>query len=257
MIDPKQLGEPNNVVIHPDVNNKNALKAWAKSADLEGHQLWLQLNHPGKQTPSFLTKSPVAPSAVSLKPPLDKVFNTPRALTVNEIKTIVSQFAYAAKATKEAEFHGVQIHGAHGYLVSQFLSPVHNIREDEWGGAIENRFKFVKEVYLAMRKAVGDRFPIGIKLNSADFSKGGFSPEESVYVAMSLSELGIDLIEISGGSYEKPVMMGETIKESTKKREAYFLYYTKEIRSVVKCPLMVTGGFGLVILFTKLSKTTN
>jgi len=242
MVDHLFLGEPNNLVIDKDVNNFQEFKQFARCTQNSKSKLWVQLNHPGKQIPKFLCKEPVAPSALPLKSPLDKVFNCPKALTGIEIKNIINRFAYASKFVKDTGFHGVQIHGAHGYLVSQFLSPIHNQRNDKWGGILENRMRFVIEIYKAIRKEVGEKFPIGIKLNSADFQKGGFSHEDSVLVAEELSNLGIDLIEVSGGSYEKPIMMG-TEKESTVKREAYFLEYAADIKEKIKCPLMVTGGF--------------
>ena len=243
MIDSRYRGEPHNVVIEKGLDNHKELGTWARASNGTRNNIWLQLNHPGKQTPKFLTRVPVAPSAVSLKPPLNKAFNDPRELKEEEILDIIERFSYAALVAKEAGFAGVQIHGAHGYLVSQFLSPHHNRRTDKWGGSISERALFVKEVYRSMRKAVGESFPIGIKINSADFSKGGFSNEEAVYVCKMLSDLGIDLIELSGGSYEKAVMTGVPIKESTEKREAYFLEYAKKVKEVVDCPLMVTGGF--------------
>ncbi|WP_127716792.1 NADH:flavin oxidoreductase/NADH oxidase family protein [Halobacteriovorax sp. HLS] len=243
MIDSNHLGEANNIAIEKGLDNFDSLRKWSSSADGTASQIWVQLNHPGKQSPKFLNKTPVAPSAIALPAPLDNMFNTPKALDENEILDIIERFGFAAKAVKDCGFHGVQIHGAHGYLVSQFLSPAHNQRSDKWGGPLENRMLFVKEVYKSIRKSVGDDFPIGIKLNSADFSKGGFTHAESVLVAQELSELGIDLIEISGGSYEAPVMTGKSVKESTKKREAYFLDYASDIKKVIKCPLMVTGGF--------------
>lgn len=243
MIDSEYRGEANNVVIEEGIQNLQELKNWAKSSEGTQSKIWVQLNHPGKQTPKFLTKIPVAPSAIPLPPPLNTMFNEPRELTEAEIQNIISRFAYAAKVCKQCGFHGVQIHGAHGYLVSQFLSSRHNQRQDQWGGTIEKRMNFVIEIYKAMRKEVGAQFPIGIKMNSADFSKGGFTHQEAILVAKTLSDLGIDLIELSGGSYEKPVMTGASIKESTQKREAYFLEYAKEIKIVINCPLMVTGGF--------------
>ncbi|MBL6992162.1 MAG: NADH:flavin oxidoreductase/NADH oxidase family protein [Bacteriovoracaceae bacterium] len=243
MIDSRYKGEPNNVVIEQGLDNKQELKNWSQVTKGGPLHLWVQLNHPGKQTPKFLTKEPVAPSAISLAPPLDRMFNCPKELSEQEILEIIDRFAFASKVSKECGFQGVQIHGAHGYLVSQFLSSSHNKREDQWGGSIKNRMRFVTEVYKAIRKEVGPKFPIGIKLNSADFNKGGFTHEESILVAKALSTLGIDLIEISGGSYEKPVMTGIPIKDSTKKREAYFLEYARDIKKVVQCPIMVTGGF--------------
>lgn len=243
IIDSNFLGEANNVVIEEGLDNREELKSWAKASEGSSSQIWVQLNHPGKQTPKFLTTTPVAPSAISLRPPLDKMFNQPKELSKEEILEIIQRFAASAKIAKDCGFQGVQIHGAHGYLVSQFLSPKHNQRTDEWGGSIENRMRFALEVYKSIRKNVGEKFPISIKMNSADFSKGGFTHQEAILVAKSLSEIGIDLIELSGGSYEKPVMTGAQIKESTQKREAYFLEYASDIKKVISCPLMITGGF--------------
>jgi 2,4-dienoyl-CoA reductase-like NADH-dependent reductase (Old Yellow Enzyme family) len=242
MIHRKALGEARNVVIEKGINDPN-LKLWAAAGSKNNTHIWTQINHPGKQSPKFLSKEPVAPSAIPLQKPLDRVFATPRALTEAEIYDLIERYAFAAKVSKENGFTGVQIHGAHGYLVSQFLSPSHNQRNDQWGGSIENRMRFVTEVYKAMRKEVGNQFPVSIKLNSADFQKGGFTKEDSMAVVQHLSEQGMDLIEISGGTYETPAMMGATQKDSTKKREAYFLEYCEEVRQRVKSPLMLTGGF--------------
>jgi 2,4-dienoyl-CoA reductase-like NADH-dependent reductase (Old Yellow Enzyme family) len=243
MVDSRHRGEPNNVVIEQGRDNLQQLKQWAAVSKESNSHIWVQLNHPGKQTPKYLTPEPVGPSSIPLSPPLDAMFNQCRELTHEEVLEIIQRFGYAAQICKEAGFDGVQIHGAHGYLVSQFLSPRHNQRDDHWGGTPEKRMNFVLEVYQAMRKEVGKEFPIGIKINSADFTKGGFTPEEAIEVAKKLSESGIDLIELSGGSYEKPAMTGVKVKESTAKREAYFLEYAQAIKEVISCPIMVTGGF--------------
>lgn len=203
----------------------------------------MQINHPGKQSPKFVNKTPVSPSALSLKPPLDKLFNRPRALTEVEIEEIIERFVYTAQVAKDTGFTGVQIHGAHGYLVSQFLSPLHNQRTDQWGGSLENRMRFALEIYQGMRKALGKDFPISIKLNSADFQKGGFTEEESMQVVKTLAERGMDLIEISGGTYEAPEMTGVTRKKSTIEREAYFTEYCEKVRTLTQTPIMLTGGF--------------
>jgi 2,4-dienoyl-CoA reductase-like NADH-dependent reductase (Old Yellow Enzyme family) len=138
----------------------------------------------------------------------------------------------------------VQIHGAHGYLVSQFLSPHHNRRTDAWGGTPEKRRRFALEVYGAIRAAVGPAFPVSIKLNSADFQRGGFTEEESLATIVALAEAGVDLVEISGGTYEAPAMTGKREKKaSTVAREAYFLDFAEKARAAVSVPLMVTGGF--------------
>ncbi len=244
MIDKTALGEPGNVVFDETVD-KEILKKWAEFGGQNKTQIWVQLNHPGKQSPKFLSKTPVAPSAISFPFPLNKSFNTPRELTEAEIEIIIQRFAYAAKISKSVGFTGVQIHGAHGYLVSQFLSPKHNQRQDKWGGSLENRMRFVLSIYDRIREAVGSKFPIGIKLNSADFQKGGFTKEESIEVVKALADRGMDLIEISGGTYEAPTMMGSQPKKavSTQKREAYFLEYCEEVRKHTSVPLMLTGGF--------------
>jgi 2,4-dienoyl-CoA reductase-like NADH-dependent reductase (Old Yellow Enzyme family) len=243
MVDSAALGEPRNVVIDQKHTPLNELKEWAKNGSINNTSLWVQLNHPGKQSPKFLSKEPVSPSAIPFAPPMNNMFAPPRKLTKREINKLIKDFAFSAGIAKEAGFNGVQIHAAHGYLISQFLSPLHNQRTDEWGGSPEKRMKFIIYVYEEIRKVVGSEYPIGVKLNSADFQKGGFSEEESLQVAVELSKRGIDLIEISGGTYEAPKMMEGNIKESTKKREAYFLDYGQKIRKLIKTPIMLTGGF--------------
>ena len=242
MIDHRALGEPRNIVFENGIDT-TGLVEWTRAGTQNNTHFWAQLNHPGRQSPQFLSPSPVAPSAIPLLPPLNRFFNPPRALLEEEIQEIIARYASAAKIAQDVGFTGVQIHGAHGYLVSQFLSPRSNQRTDRWGGSLENRMRFVNEVYQRMRQAVGPTFPIGIKLNSADFQQGGFSSEESIEVAQVLSEQGIDLIEISGGTYEAPEMTGKHRKSSTIAREAYFLEYCEQIRKKVKTPLMLTGGF--------------
>ncbi|WP_281557974.1 NADH:flavin oxidoreductase/NADH oxidase family protein [Thalassomonas sp. RHCl1] len=242
MIDRTALGEPKNVVLD-EKSDLTLFKTWASAGKNNDSQIWAQLNHPGKQIPNFISKEPVAPSAIALARGLEKGFNKPRALNESEILQIIEKFALSAGLAKEAGFTGVQIHGAHGYLVSQFLSSRHNQRQDKWGGSLENRMRFVLAVYQGIRDKVGQDFPVGIKLNSADFMDGSFSEEDSMEVVKSLSAAGIDLIEISGGTYESPSMMGHKVKASTLKREAYFLDYIEKVRHLVDTPLVLTGGF--------------
>jgi len=247
MIDRGARGEPGNVVIE-DPQHLAALKAWARAATRNGTQCWVQLNHPGRQAPRGLNRETVAPSAVPFRDEMQAFFATPRALTRAEVRALINRFGKAARIVKKAGFSGVQIHGAHGYLVSQFLSPLSNQRTDDWGGTPEKRRRFVLAVYQAMRKAVGPDFPIGIKLNSADFQRGGFTEEESLDTLRALAAAGIDLIEISGGTYEAPAMTGvktsqAPAKASTRAREAYFLAFAEKARAAVDTPLVVTGGF--------------
>ena len=166
MVDRTQLGEPGNVVIEDD-RDLDALTRWAKTTHDGGVPIWVQLNHPGRQSnPLALGHTPVAPSPVALNFPGS---TTPRELTGAEIEDIIERFAVAAAVCETAGFDGVQIHGAHGYLVAQFLSPQSNKRDDEWGGDAERRMKFVIEIVRRIRARVSPRFAVGIKLNSADF----------------------------------------------------------------------------------------
>jgi 2,4-dienoyl-CoA reductase-like NADH-dependent reductase (Old Yellow Enzyme family) len=242
MIDRRALGEPNNIALEDD-RDMPLLKEWASAASENGTQCWVQLNHPGKQSPKGLNRENLSPSAIPFKDDMQNFFETPRAFEAAEIDEVIARFGRSAALVKEAGFSGVQIHGAHGYLVSQFLSPHTNHRTDKWGGSAENRREFVLAVYREIRQHVGEDFSIGIKLNSADFQKGGFSEDESLEVIKHLEKAGIDHVEISGGTYEEPVMSGKDIRESTKQREAYFLMFAEKIRSEVKVPLAVTGGF--------------
>ncbi|MCW4353758.1 nitroreductase family deazaflavin-dependent oxidoreductase [Hoyosella sp. YIM 151337] len=243
MVDRAQLGEPGNVVVDSRTDI-DALARWAKSAQDGGTTVWMQINHPGRQANPLASNSrPVAPSAIAPNLPGVPV---PRALTHTEIEDIIERFARVAHIAETAGFNGVQIHGAHGYLVSQFLSPLANQRDDEWGGDTTRRMRFALEIVRHIRAAVSPGFAVGIKLNSADFQRGGFTEEESRLVTERLAAEGTDLIEISGGSYESPAMMGRprTVAESTRAREAYFLEYARTVRDVtVGVPLAVTGGF--------------
>ena len=229
-----------------------ALKTFATAAKSGGGHAWVQINHPGRQTPKAVNPNPPAPSAISLSLPGGN-FGPPRTMTEAEILDFIGRFAHAAAVSREAGFTGVQIHAAHGYLLSQFLSPKANIRSDAWGGSLENRARFLMEAVRATRKAVGADFPVSVKLNSADFQKGGFAFEDSLQVARWLTQEKVDLLEISGGTYEQPKMAGlegllepvfeSGVRESTKARESYFARYADEMVKAAGMPLMVTGGF--------------
>lgn len=242
MIDRRALGEPRNVVLDA-LSDLKPFKRWAAAATQNETQVWMQLNHPGKQVPRFLSAQPVAPSSVPLGTGLEKAFATPRALTEDEIAELIRRFAWAAGTAKACGFTGVQIHAAHGYLINQFLSPHHNRRNDHWGGSLENRMRFLREVYKAVRAAVGNDFPVAVKLNSADFQKSGFDESDSMRVLETLQADGVDLVEISGGNYENPQMVGDQVRESTRKREAYFIEYAERAAQQLQMPLAVTGGF--------------
>jgi 2,4-dienoyl-CoA reductase-like NADH-dependent reductase (Old Yellow Enzyme family) len=240
MIDRRALGEPGNVVIE-DEADLTLLRQWARVATDRGAAIWVQLNHPGKQSTKGLNVSNLAPSAVPFGKDMVALFETPREATAAEIRDIIQRFGRSAAICKKAGFSGVQIHGAHGYLINQFLSPHHNQRNDEWGGTPEKRRRFMLAVYAEIRQQVGPLFPVAIKLNSADFQRGGFSEEESLEAIQAIVEAGIDLVEISGGTYETGVAQPQ--KASSLAREAYFLEFAEKVRASVKVPLMVTGGF--------------
>jgi 2,4-dienoyl-CoA reductase-like NADH-dependent reductase (Old Yellow Enzyme family) len=241
MIDRRALGEPCNIVVE-DERDIDKLSEWAKAGKSRGGKMLMQINHPGRQSPTFVSSQPVAPSAVAVQVGIG-MFAMPRALTEKEILEIIERFGQTAKIAVKAGFDGVQIHSAHGYLSSQFLSPLTNLRSDDWGGTAEKRRRFLLEVVKSTRKAIGKQAILSVKLNSADFQKGGFSQEESMAVVQELEKEKIDLLEISGGTYEASAMIGDEQKESTKKREAYFLEYAEKVRKQIKKPLMLTGGF--------------
>lgn len=254
MIDRRVLERPGNVAIDPapaDPELMRRLKAWAKAGTVAGNHLWMQISHAGRQSPWYVTREPLAPSPVQLE--LLANYARPRALREDEILDFIQRYARVAATAREAGFTGVQIHAAHGYLLSSFLSGVTNLRTDAWGGSLENRARMLMETIKATRAAVGPDFPIGIKLNSADFQKGGFTNEDCLQVVQWLNTAGLDLLEISGGTYEQPRLLGYEgkaadvagykVAESTRQREAYFLEYAAAIRKVTTLPLMVTGGF--------------
>lgn len=196
----------------------------------------LQLNHPGRQAPKTLNSKPVAPSAIAITGPNVFAFNLPRALELVEIKAIVQKFAQAAELAETASFSGVEIHATHGYLLNQFLSPAVNRRHDQYGGSLANRMRIVIEIYEAIRAKTKSNFTIAIKLNAADFTPNGFTAEESLKVMQELAKREIDLIEISGDSYENPKMMGNG-------QGATFIEYARMAKQTVETPIIVTGGF--------------
>ena len=253
VIDHYHLERPGNVVIdrEPDEARRLALANWATAATSAGNQAWVQISHAGRQTMKTVTPHPKAPSAIKLALPGGQ-FGVPVALTADEIEDIVRRFALAARVVQEAGFTGVQIHAAHGYLLSQFLSPRTNQRTDQWGGSLENRARLLLDIVDATRAAVGPEFPVAVKLNSADFQKGGFAFEDSLVVARWLADHSVDLLEVSGGTYEQPKLLGleglepieeQAVAESTLRREAYFVDFALAMREAVEIPLMVTGGF--------------
>lgn len=238
MVDGRWLVAPGNVVCEKE-RDLQALRLWSTAAQEHGTACWVQICHPGRQTSS---PHPVAPSAVPLPwgPPVV-------ALQHDEILNVIDRFVQTAKIVQKAGFEGVQIHCAHGYLLSQFLSPLVNQREDQWGGCLENRARISLEILRQTRAAVGPKYPIGVKINSADFQRGGFEEGEAMEFVQMLEENGCDLIEVSGGTYEKLAMTdgqdGREEKQSTREREAYFLDFSKQLVQHTTIPVMCTGGW--------------
>ncbi len=252
IVDRRHLERPGNVIVDGPLTAEAqaAWANWAAAATENGTHAWVQLSHAGRQTQKLVNPQPKAPSAVKLALPGGQ-FGMPVPLTEREILDLIDRFAFAATAARAAGFTGVQVHAAHGYLISQFLSPLANVRTDGWGGSLENRARFLLEVVKAVRAAVGADFTISVKLNSADFQKGGFAFDDCLIVAGWLADLGVDCLELSGGTYEQPAMMDmdglqpreEPRQQSTRQREAYFVQLARALMQAKTPPLMVTGGF--------------
>ncbi len=251
-VDGDHLERPGNVIVDSKLSEDafSALQRMAAAGTRNGNHLWAQISHAGRQTQKIVNPAPKAPSAVRLRLPQSQ-FGEPVALTAEEIESVIERFVGCALTCKEAGFTGVQFHSAHGYLLSQFLSPLTNHREDEWGGTLKNRARALIAIVTKAREVLGADFPISVKLNSADFQKGGFDFDDSLTVAKWLANAGVDLLEISGGTYEQPRLLNldgvepieeQSLARSTLAREAYFVDFAKAMREELSMPIMVTGG---------------
>ncbi|HEY4082780.1 MAG TPA: NADH:flavin oxidoreductase/NADH oxidase family protein [Burkholderiaceae bacterium] len=244
MIDGRYLERAGNVVVE-DESGLSELTAWADAVHAKGALLWAQISHPGRQCPRLVNLTPLAPSEVQLN--IIGNFGKPRAASEADILDVIERFGRTAGVLQKAGFDGVEIHAAHGYLLSQFLSPRTNLRTDRWGGSLRNRSSLLLAVVRRVREVVGPSYPVVVKLNSSDFVKGGFTLEECIEVVGWLREAGIDLLEISGGTYEATEFFKahaeDEIRDSTRQREATFLRYAKAIKAAAQLPVMVTGGF--------------
>jgi 2,4-dienoyl-CoA reductase-like NADH-dependent reductase (Old Yellow Enzyme family) len=242
MVDPRAMTGPADVVL--DEHQPLApFHAWADTMRSGGSQAWLQLGHPGRQVYAFLRETAVAPSAVPLNVgKFSTVFAPPRELVPDEITAIIQRFATAAALAEKAGFTGVQIHAAHGYLISQFLSPRTNLRNDAWGGSPARRARFLLDIVRAIRATVSPGFCVAVKLNSKDFQRGGFDLADAAQVIRWLNDLPVDLVELSGGSYENPMAVEVAKAGSILRREAYFLDFARTVAAEARMPLMVTGG---------------
>ncbi|SCX40772.1 NADH:flavin oxidoreductase/NADH oxidase family protein [Variovorax sp. EL159] len=242
MIDGRALTGPGGVVLEAGTPLA-PFRQWAEAARSGGAQVWMQINHPGRQVRANMGGMAWAPSSVALDlGKHSKLFVQPKAMSDAEIAETVERFAATAQAAERAGFTGVQIHAAHGYLLSQFLSPLTNQRADQWGGSLGNRARLLLDVVRAVRARVAPGFSVAVKLNSADFQRGGFSENDAKQVILWLNELPVDLVELSGGSYESPAMQGRAADGRTLAREAYFLDFAKELAAVARMPVMTTGG---------------
>ena len=242
MVDRHALTGPAGVVLEDDTHLPR-FRAWAAASRNYGAQAWLQINHPGRQLMASLGQPALGPSAIPVDiPGLSKLFVQPQALDERQIEQIIQRYVTTADLAERAGFTGVQIHAAHGYLFSQFLSPLSNCRSDGWGGSLENRARILLRTVEAVRAQVAPQFCVAVKLNSADFQRGGFEVGDAEAVVKMLAERAVDLVELSGGSYESPAMQGQTRDGSTLAREAYFLEFAERIGQVASMPIMVTGG---------------
>jgi 2,4-dienoyl-CoA reductase-like NADH-dependent reductase (Old Yellow Enzyme family) len=216
---------------------------WADAAKSGGSAVWMQINHPGRQVQTEMPGVAWAPSAVALELGRhSKRFGRPVAMSEPQIRETVERFATTAGRAERAGFDGIEVHAAHGYLLSQFLSPLVNKRSDEWGGPLENRARLLLDVISAIRTVVSPSFTVAVKLNSADFQRGGFDAADAARVIALLEPAGVDIVELSGGSYESPAMAGRPADDRTAAREAYFLELATEFARESPLPLMLTGG---------------
>ena len=236
---PDGKGLPGKMGIHTDDFEKE-YQNLTSTVHNAGGKVAIQLVHAGGQTNSTCAgRQPLAPSSLKI----DQFQEIPVELSKDEISDIVKAFGEGARRAKNWGFDGVQLHGAHGFLINQFLSPLTNRRTDEYGGSIENRSRFLLEVYRKVRESVGPNYPVFIKLNASDHLDGGLEIDDAVYAAKVLAEVSIDAIEVSAGtpaSGEKAPVREKILKPE---KEAYNLLLAGRIKEVVNCPVMVVGGF--------------
>tara|TARA_R110002072_G_scaffold54816_5_gene143414 strand:- start:12819 stop:14051 length:1233 start_codon:yes stop_codon:yes gene_type:complete len=242
MIDHSAMTGPGGIVLEAETDLA-PFKKWAKAGTQHGTHMWMQINHPGRQVFAAMGGKVLSPSDIALDMGKhSKLFGQPTPMTEDDIQELIQRFAKTASRAIEAGFNGVEIHAAHGYLLSQFLSPLTNHRTDQWGGSLDNRARLLYEVVKAVKAVLPKEAAIAVKLNSADFQRGGFEQADAIEVVKVLNELKVDLVELSGGSYESPAMQGNTADGRTLEREAYFLQFAKEIAKEATMPIMTTGG---------------
>lgn len=230
-VSPDYAEKPGNLVLN-DTTDLDRFRKLARAGCKNGAGLWLQLGHAGALS-YRPTSMPKGPSALDL-PGLSCA-----ALTLDEIREIPVRFAETARLARQAGFGGVQIHAAHGFLLSQFLCPLFNKRSDDYGGSIANRMRLLLETVGAVRAAVGDGFVVAIKQNATDQLDGGLNEDDALAVIKALDQSKIDLIDISGGTY----FPGAKAASDGTGRGPYFMDFAKRARKITSKPLMLTGGF--------------
>jgi 2,4-dienoyl-CoA reductase-like NADH-dependent reductase (Old Yellow Enzyme family) len=242
MVHAEALTGPAGVVLD-DRAPLESFTRWAEAGKAGGAAMWMQISHPGRQVQARMPGVVWGPSAIAVELGRhSKRFGQPVAMTKKQIAETTERFATTANLAERAGFDGVEVHAAHGYLLSQFLSPLVNQRKDQWGGTLENRARFLLDIVRAIRGVVDSSFAVAVKLNSADFQRGGFDAKDAARVIAMLDPLGVDLVELSGGSYESPAMAGRPADARTVAREAYFLGLAAELVTNSPLPLMLTGG---------------
>ncbi|MFJ2837583.1 2,4-dienoyl-CoA reductase [Nocardia sp. NPDC087230] len=208
-----------------------------------GAAMWMQISHPGRQVQARMPGVVWGPSDIGVDLGRhSKRFGRPVAMSAAQIEDTIARFVTTAQRAEQAGFDGVEVHAAHGYLLSQFLSPLVNNRTDQWGGSLENRARLLLEIVRGIRAVVAPSFVVAVKLNSADFQRGGFDAADAHTVIGMLASVGVDLVEVSGGSYESPAMSGRPADGRTAAREAYFLELAADLARTSALPLMLTGG---------------
>jgi 2,4-dienoyl-CoA reductase-like NADH-dependent reductase (Old Yellow Enzyme family) len=242
MVDARALTGPGGIVLDERAPLEPFAR-WAEAGKADAATMWMQISHPGRQVQARMPGVVWAPSAVPVELGRhSKRFGRPVPITARQIGETVERFATTAALAERAGFDGVEVHAAHGYLISQFLSPLVNKRGDDWGGTLENRARLLLDVIAAIRAVVSPSFAVGVKLNSADFQRGGFDADDAGRVIAMLEPAGVDLVELSGGSYESPAMAGRPADGRTAAREAYFLELAADLARTSSLPLMLTGG---------------
>ncbi|KAK1494024.1 NADH:flavin oxidoreductase/NADH oxidase [Colletotrichum tamarilloi] len=248
MIDPAHLEAPGNPAIsleHQPVEGEERFETWrriAAAGKAGGSLLLAQVGHPGRQVVSAIQSDPVSASDVQLVTDFGGMtFAKPHAATLEEIKKLTEGFVHCAEYLEKAGFDGLQLHGAHGYLMAQFLSQTTNKRTDEYGGSLRNRARFITDVADSIRARTGPGFVMGIKINSVEFQESGFTTDEAAELCQLLEEHKFDFVELSGGTYESSGWHHK--RESTRAREAFFLDFAEKIvPHVSKTRTYVTGG---------------